>query len=109
MLLAVLALIYIAALCTLGIFHKAYRDNILQQWGLVMAALACMGLISHITRYDGITWPCGLMLAGLVMFATGTAGKVVYFHRKRKAKNGPINALQPARVHNEPDSGAARS
>lgn len=83
---AVISLIYIAALCTIGIFCRAYRDNLLQQWGLVASALACIGLISHVIKFDYMTWPCGLMLFGLVLFATGTAVKVVHFERRRSAK-----------------------
>lgn len=96
---AVVSLIYIAALCTLGIFHKAYRDNLLQQWGLVMAALSCLGLISHVIKFDYMTWPCGLMLGGLVMFATGTAAKVVHFQRKRNGTNPEANGVRQSLHH----------
>ena len=89
---AVLALIYIAVLCTVGIFHKAYLDNILQQWGLVMASLSCLGLIAHVIQFDYMTWPCGLMLGGLVLFATGTAAKVAHFQRMRAHRNNDQRA-----------------
>ena len=79
---AVVCLIYISTLCTIGIFSRAYRDNLLQQWGLVLTSLACIGMIPHVAQHPTMTWPCAFMLGGLVAFATGTFAKVVHFNRR---------------------------
>jgi uncharacterized membrane protein len=83
---AIVALIYVTVLCTAGIFHRAYRDNTLQQWGLVCIAVSCVGLMWHVSKFEVIGLPCLLMLAGLVAFATGTAAKVIHYTRKRNGQ-----------------------
>lgn len=85
---AVIALIYVAGLCLVAVFHKTYRDNLLQQWGLVAAFFGCLGLISHVAQYNYITGPCGLLLVGMVAFATGTVLKVLHFSRKERHAHG---------------------
>jgi hypothetical protein len=92
---AVIALLYIAGLCLIAVFHKAYRDNILQQWGLVAAFFGCLGLVSHVIEFSYITGPCGLLLVGMVAFATGTLGKVMHFSRRRNDKT--VRLLDGAR------------
>ena len=82
MLTAVFCLLYVAAICTLGIFSRAYRDNLLQQWGLVLTSLACIGMVPHVMQFYIMTLPCALMLGGLVSFGTGTLMKVIYFNRR---------------------------
>lgn len=79
---AVVCLIYISTLCTIGIFSRAYRDNLLQQWGLVLTSLACIGMIPHAAQGYATPWPCAFMLAGLVAFSTGTMVKVIHFNRR---------------------------
>lgn len=85
---AVIALVYIAALCLLAVFHRAYRDNLLQQWGLIAGFFGCLGLISHVIEFNYITGPCGLLLVGMVAFATGTFAKVLHFTRKDRHATG---------------------
>lgn len=82
MLAAVFCLVYVAILCTAAIFSKAYRDNLLQQWGLVLISLACIGMMPHVAQKMAMSWPCAFMLAGLVAFATGTLAKVLHFNRR---------------------------
>lgn len=78
-----ICLVYVATVCTLGVFSKAYRDNILQQWGLVLTSLACIFMVPHVLERDVLTPGCAMLLAGLVAFATGTLLKVVHFTRRR--------------------------
>ena len=82
MLATAICLVYVAVVCTVGIFSKAYRDNILQQWGLVLVALGCIALVPHVLDNARLPPSCAMLLAGLVAFSTGTLLKVVHFSRR---------------------------
>lgn len=74
---SVISLSIVAALCLIGVFHRAFRDNILQCIGMSGLCIACFGRIGAVwtTEFTAPSW----MLVHLFMaiYAVGTALKVV--------------------------------
>lgn len=84
----VAALGYITVVCALAVYKKAYKDNMLQQWGLVCAFFGCIGLMFEVSSVQHISNSCAALLLGICFFATGTVAKVVHFNRKERMQNG---------------------
>lgn len=70
-----LALLTVAAICALGVFHPRYEDTLLQRIGM---AVACLGAVAELAAlwhgYDRINAHITTTL-GAALFALGTVVK----------------------------------
>ena len=77
--LAMASLALLACMCVAGALSHSFPDNVLQRCGLAAVGLACLALAYHVHRAGSIPPGCALMVVGLLLYAVGTAKKVIHF------------------------------
>lgn len=82
--LSLISLAIVALLCAIGTLHPAYEDNTLQRVGMGCVCLSSVGLMDHVWRFGGVSFPCSLMALGLLLFSLGVLAKVLKFKALEK-------------------------
>lgn len=80
----ILASAWIAVLCFVGLYAKAYRDNWAQTIGMAMMMMGATVVIYHLLQTHRASWRLAMFVAGTALFATGTAWKA-WKHRNNGA------------------------
>lgn len=82
---SIAALSITALLCALGVFHRAYNDNVLQRVGMSWLCIAAIGRVWWIWQTQ-ITDPSWMLVhVGMAIYAIGTAKKVLLMHARLMA------------------------
>jgi hypothetical protein len=67
----------VIACCVLGIYHRAFRDNLLQCAAMGVICLALMGRIVDVLDRGYVSSAGVLLVWGLAIYAAGTAQKII--------------------------------
>ena len=81
---SIVSLCVVVAICALGLYHSAFKDNVLQCLGMSVIVLFCLGLINRIWEdaYADPSWAGAL--AGMALYAVGTLVKVTIHHGRER-------------------------
>lgn len=82
--LTLIALAIVALMCIAGALSPSFPDNLLQRLGLAGTGISCVPLAEHVWRMHHVTPACALMVVGLVLYALGTAAKVLRFRPSKR-------------------------
>lgn len=82
--LTLIALAIVALLCIAGALSSSFPDNLMQRLGMAGVGISCVPLAEHVWRMHHVTPACALMVGGLVLYALGTAAKVLHFRPSKR-------------------------
>lgn len=103
--LSVLSLVIVAALCAFGVFHRAYKDNLMQCIGMGLLFIASCSRVAWIWRTE-ITDPSWVILhISMAVYAIGTAQKVALWHGRENGW-GWLRRLDRWMLSKQTDAGA---
>jgi len=71
------------ALCFFGVFHTAFKDNVLQCVAMGAVGIAAAGRMRELWISD-VTDGLVLMYAGLAVYALGTMSKVIVYRGRER-------------------------
>lgn len=77
---SIIALSLVITLCLLGIWHQAFKDNLLQCLGMGWLVIACIGRVHWLWLAERVEPSWMLVHVGMAIYALGTALKVVMHH-----------------------------
>lgn len=77
---SIVSLSIIVALCVLGVYHAAFKDNLLQCVGMGFLCIALAGRIERIWGSEYIDFGEAAVHISLAFYAVGTALKVIVHH-----------------------------
>jgi hypothetical protein len=77
---SIVALCFVVALCALGIWHQAFKDNVLQCIGMCVLVVACAGRIWWLYTHQFVDPSWMLVHVGMAIYALGTFLKVLIRH-----------------------------
>jgi len=75
---AILGALALAGACMVGVFHRAYDDNLLQRCGL---CVVCLGAVAWALTAREVRPHEIVMLLGALLYVAGTLRKVARFRR----------------------------
>jgi len=76
-LVSVLCLLFVAGLCALGVFAKAYDDNLAQRVGMTIVCIGSMGRAGSVLVAQSVPADAMVLHVGVAVFAAGVAWRFV--------------------------------
>ncbi len=77
---SIVSLSLVIALCLMGIWHDAFKDNLLQCLGMACLIIACTGRVHWVWQAEYVDPSWMLVHVSMALYALGTAWKVVLRH-----------------------------
>lgn len=74
----------VTALCSLGVFHPAFKDNLIQRIGMGWLVIACCGRVYWIWLNETTNASWMLVHAGMAIYAIGTAFTTTINHGRTR-------------------------
>ncbi len=79
---SMISLSVVVVVCAFGVYHEAFKDNVLQRLGMGVVVIAACGRIRELYIAD-VTDGLFVLYLGFAIYATGTVLKVM-IHRGRE-------------------------
>lgn len=80
---SLISLAVLFVLCFFGVFHGAFKDNVLQRIAMGAIALAVAGRMRELWISD-VTDGLGVLYTGIAVYALGTMSKVVVYRGRER-------------------------